>query len=87
MSVADFMFWGQVFFLAFFVGINGCYILLNLTAAISLRRYRDANALSTLPELYSGLEPPVSLLVPARLMVPGSAWMVSAHSSAWLPLL
>ncbi len=65
MSVADFMFWGQVFFLAFFVGINGCYILLNLTAAISLRRYRDANALSTLPELYSGLEPPVSLLVPA----------------------
>ena len=39
--------------------------MLNLAAAVSLRRYRDANALSTLPALYSGLEPPVSLLVPA----------------------
>ena len=65
MSGATLMQWAQAGFLAFFIGLNVGYILLNLAAAFTLRRYRHANALNVLPSVYSGLEPPVSLLVPA----------------------
>ena len=63
MSGATLMQWAQAGFLAFFIGLNVGYILLNLAAAFTLRRYRHANALNVLPSVYSGLEPPVSLLV------------------------
>lgn len=65
MSTADAMRIAQWLFLFFFLGINVGYILLNLVAAVSLKRYRDANILGGLPDVYAGLEPPVSLLVPA----------------------
>jgi hypothetical protein len=53
-------------FLLYFIGINGGYTLLNLMALVGIRRYLEARALDTLPHTYSGFEPPVSVLVPAR---------------------
>ena len=65
MTVAGVMMFGQWLFLAFYVFLNLGYMLLNLMASVSLKRYRDANVLGGLPDIYSGLEPPVSMLVPA----------------------
>ncbi len=53
------------FFLAYFVLINLGYIGLNLLAIPTLRRSLDIRPLENLPPVYSGFEPPVSLLVPA----------------------
>jgi cellulose synthase/poly-beta-1,6-N-acetylglucosamine synthase-like glycosyltransferase len=53
------------FFLAYLVLLNGGYMALNLLAIPSLRRSLAREPLATLPTAYSGLEPPVSLLVPA----------------------
>jgi len=53
------------FFLLYFVLINLGYITLNLLAIPSLRRKTAIRPLEDLPPVYSGFEPPVSLLVPA----------------------
>jgi cellulose synthase/poly-beta-1,6-N-acetylglucosamine synthase-like glycosyltransferase len=53
------------FFLLYFVLINAGYIALNLLAIPSLHRKIALRALEDLPPVYSGFEPPVSLLVPA----------------------
>ena len=55
----------QVFFLAYFIALNGSYLLLNLFALIAIKRHLDNYSLAELPRPYSGLEPPVSILVPA----------------------
>ena len=52
-------------FLAYFVLLNTGYIALNLLAIPTLRRRLAQEPLASLPRAYSGLEPPVSLLVPA----------------------
>jgi cellulose synthase/poly-beta-1,6-N-acetylglucosamine synthase-like glycosyltransferase len=65
MTLPDVLRAGQWLFITFFISLNLGYILLNLIAAVSLKRYRDANVLGGLPDIYSGLELPVSLLVPA----------------------
>lgn len=52
-------------FLLYFIGLNAGYLLLNLLSLISLSRYLQSNELDNLPQAQSGLEPPVSLLVPA----------------------
>jgi cellulose synthase/poly-beta-1,6-N-acetylglucosamine synthase-like glycosyltransferase len=52
-------------FLAYFVLLNTGYIALNLMAIPTLRRRMAQEPLANLPMAYSGLEPPVSLLVPA----------------------
>lgn len=65
MSLADSMYFTQVAFLLFFIAINGGYLCLNLIALATMKRYLDRHALNQLPRLYSGLEPPISLLVPA----------------------
>ena len=54
--------WG---FLIYFILLNGSYIVLNLLSLISLRSYMDRHSLDHLPHTYSGIDPPVSLLVPA----------------------
>ncbi len=56
----------QWMFLLYFIGANAGYTLLNLRSLTSIRRYLEARALDTLPHIYSGFEPPVSVLVPAR---------------------
>lgn len=63
--------WNQViqfsewFFLIYFLAMNTGYIVLNLLSIISLRRYLPSDALHDLPQVYSGLELPISILVPA----------------------
>ena len=55
----------QIFFLAYFIGLNGGYLTLNLLAIASLRqsmRYREHGD-DSVP--YLGVEPGTSLLVPA----------------------
>jgi len=56
----------QWVFLLYFIGVNGGYTLLNLVSLFGIKRYLEGRALDTLPHIYSGFEPPVSVLVPAR---------------------
>jgi cellulose synthase/poly-beta-1,6-N-acetylglucosamine synthase-like glycosyltransferase len=65
MNVSSWIVGAQWFFLLFFVGINLGYLLLNLLSWVSLRRYMGARLASELHPLYSGFEPPVSILVTA----------------------
>ncbi|QNA89660.1 glycosyltransferase family 2 protein [Massilia sp. Dwa41.01b] len=53
------------FVLCFFIALNGGYLLLNLFSLRTLRRRGQEQFLDNLPRAYSGLEPPVSILVPA----------------------
>jgi cellulose synthase/poly-beta-1,6-N-acetylglucosamine synthase-like glycosyltransferase len=55
----------QWLILAYFIGINTGYIALNLLSAIPLSRQLGARTAWPLSRLYSGFEPPVSVLVPA----------------------
>jgi len=56
----------QWMFLLYFIGANGGYSLLNLLSLAGIRRHLEERALEALPHIYSGFEPPVSILVPAR---------------------
>lgn len=58
----DFVTW---FVLCYFILLNGGYLLLNLLSLRTLRRKGQEEMLDDLPRAYSGLEPPVSILVPA----------------------
>ncbi|PWF45377.1 glycosyltransferase family 2 protein [Massilia glaciei] len=53
------------FILAYFIALNCGYLALNLVSIVSLRRRGQEEILDELPQVYSGLEPPISLLVPA----------------------
>ena len=55
----------QWLFLGYFVALQVTYIVLDLIALREIRRAGDAGGAAALPQSYSGLEPPVSLLVPA----------------------
>jgi cellulose synthase/poly-beta-1,6-N-acetylglucosamine synthase-like glycosyltransferase len=60
--IVDFATW---FILGYFILLNGAYLLLNLLSIVSLQRRGQERILDDLPHVYSGLEPPISLLVPA----------------------
>ncbi|GIZ53731.1 glycosyltransferase family 2 protein [Noviherbaspirillum aridicola] len=60
--IVDFVTW---LVLCYFILLNGGYLLLNLLSIVSLRRKSQESILDDLPQVYSGLEPPISLLVPA----------------------
>jgi len=51
--------------LAFFVIVNGGYILLNLLTFITLPPYLRRRVLADLPQRHTDLDPPVSLILPA----------------------
>ena len=55
----------QWFFLLYFIGLNCGYILLNLLSIGTLKNYMEAKGLGDMPRVYSGYEPPISVLVPA----------------------
>jgi cellulose synthase/poly-beta-1,6-N-acetylglucosamine synthase-like glycosyltransferase len=55
----------QWLFLGYFVAINAGYLLLYALALLAVRGYLRARLLDELPRAYSGLEAPVSILVPA----------------------
>ena len=61
--------WAQVLtwlFLAYFVGINLVYLLLNLIALRSVLRDSALRTLAALPAYTAGLEPGVSICIPAH---------------------
>ncbi len=60
--VIDFVTW---FVFGYFLMLNGGYLTLNMLSIISLRRSEHRRILDELPQAYSGLEIPISILVPA----------------------
>lgn len=65
MTWSDVVRFSEVFFLAYFIAINTGYIALNVICVFALRRYMPMRVLDDMPHLYSGLELPVSIIVPA----------------------
>ncbi len=61
----DWMWWAQLLFILYFLSLNGMYLLLNALSMISLTNYirRRAETGETVPFL--GVEPPISVLMPA----------------------
>ncbi len=55
----------QWFFLGYFICISGIYLSLNIICAFSLKKYMPSLTLEGLPQVFSGMEPPVSIIVPA----------------------
>lgn len=55
----------QWFFMLYFIVVNVGYITLNLIAIASIYRYMQREALSDVAKVFSPLEPPISVLVPA----------------------
>lgn len=55
----------QWLFLGYFAGLNLLYLGLNLVSLVAILRDRRLRIPGELSNLYSGLEPPISLLVPA----------------------
>lgn len=55
----------QWFFLLYFIILTVVYLLLNVAALRGLWRYMQWHSCDHLPQTYSGLAPPVSILVPA----------------------
>ncbi len=53
------------FFLLYFIGLHGSYLILNLISFLKLSHYTQERALDDLPQVHSGFEPPISILVPA----------------------
>jgi cellulose synthase/poly-beta-1,6-N-acetylglucosamine synthase-like glycosyltransferase len=60
--LTDFVTW---FVFCYFILLNGSYLTLNLLSIVSLHRRGQEKILEDLPQIYSGLEPPISVLVPA----------------------
>jgi cellulose synthase/poly-beta-1,6-N-acetylglucosamine synthase-like glycosyltransferase len=60
--IVEFTTW---FILGYFVLLNGSYMALNLVSIVALRRKGQESILDDLPQVYSGLEPPISIVVPA----------------------
>ncbi len=61
----DWLWWPQLLFISYFLALNGMYLLLNGLSMISLSNYirRRAETGETVPFL--GVEPPISVLMPA----------------------
>lgn len=55
----------QWIFLAYFIAVNSGYLLLNILSVSAIYKYFDRRTLDTMGIQFSGLQPPVSLLVPA----------------------
>lgn len=61
----DLLHFSEWFFLAYFVAINFFYLMLNVVALFNLSAYMPNKILEDMPQIYSGMEPPVSILIPA----------------------
>ena len=60
--LVDFTTW---FILCYFIALNCGYLALNLVSIVALQRHAQEQLLNDLPQVYSGLEPAISILVPA----------------------
>jgi cellulose synthase/poly-beta-1,6-N-acetylglucosamine synthase-like glycosyltransferase len=65
MTVQEFVLAGQWIFLAYFVGINVGYLLQNVIAAHGIRRYLQTSEQYEAENVFSALDIPISLVVPA----------------------
>jgi cellulose synthase/poly-beta-1,6-N-acetylglucosamine synthase-like glycosyltransferase len=65
MSWSGFAYFIEWFFLLYFLAINTGYLALNFVCVFSLRKSIPASVLNDMPQFYSGLEPPVTIIVPA----------------------
>lgn len=65
MTVQDIVLSGQWVFLAYFVGINLGYLLQNIVAAHGIRRYLQTAEQFEAESVFSSLDIPISLIVPA----------------------
>lgn len=65
MTFADIVVVAQWVFFLYFIGINCGYLALSLVSLVTIRRHLEGRALDELPQIQSGFEPPVSVLVPA----------------------
>jgi len=63
--ISDFFQFSQVFFTIYFIALHGAYLILNALSIISIRRYMEEHSVNNLPKVYTGLEIPISMLVPA----------------------
>jgi len=52
-------------FMLYFIGLNAVYLGLNVISLFTVPRYMEMRALRELPQVYSGLEPPISIIAPA----------------------
>jgi len=52
-------------FMLYFIGLNAVYLGLNVISLFTVPRYMELRALRELPQVYSGLEPPISIIAPA----------------------
>ncbi|MBC7600263.1 MAG: glycosyltransferase family 2 protein [Polaromonas sp.] len=57
--------WATWFILGYFILLNASYLALNLLSIFELRRANQEKLLDSLPHVFTGLEPGISLLVPA----------------------
>ena len=65
MTLQDFVLGGQWVFLAYFVGINVGYLLQNVIAAHGIRRYLQTADQHEAESVFSALDIPISIVVPA----------------------
>ncbi len=65
MTARDIVLSGQWLFLAYFVGINLGYLLQNVIAAIGIRKYLQTAAQYEAENVFSALDIPISIVVPA----------------------
>ncbi len=65
MTLQDFVLTGQWVFLAYFVGINTGYLLQNVIAAHGIRKYLQTADQYEAENVFSSLDIPISLVVPA----------------------
>ena len=63
--MADFIVATQWFFLAYFIALQLGYVVLNLLSFGVLRRYMENTSVDRLSQVFSGLEPPITVVVPA----------------------
>jgi len=52
-------------FMLYFIGLNAVYLGLNVISLLTVPRYMELRGLRDLPQVYSGLEPPISIIAPA----------------------
>ncbi|MDH5257605.1 MAG: glycosyltransferase family 2 protein, partial [Gammaproteobacteria bacterium] len=65
MTIAKIFQFSQWFFTFYFIAMHLGYLILNILAIISIRKYMEEHSVNNLPQIYTGLELPISLLVPA----------------------
>lgn len=65
MTVQDFVLGGQWVFLIYFVGINLGYLMQNVVAAIGIRKYLQTSEQYEAENIFSALDIPISIVVPA----------------------